>query len=184
MLNIKHEHTELIKDLVKDRNGAPVRLLDIVDVGEFGNLVSDFQTVIDMVFVCLLDQVSTLFNVREWDQQNEKMYVLLPELKEEPQLKKAGKWFASRLDGDALVDMVKAFKEQIVNFIPDLNQRELVKNLVQAQDKLLTAQNQRNLQLINHRQEMAQQALNESLQKEKAKSPEQIMEEIQKALVP
>lgn len=127
-----------VRDHVKNKDGQPVDLLDMAERGDFSLLITDMRLFPTVCFWCLQSQVADLFNVEQYDYQHAKEYELDPSLKLQSTLQKAANWFGSRLGGDAIADMAKAFTEAILNFI-DPRVREKLQKVLEKQEELQRA---------------------------------------------
>ena len=180
-LRITTKDVTLVERLVLDRDGEPIDLLAMADTGNLFQLYGDSRRMIDVVFVCLLEQISANFNEADFDAENEVLYLVEPELREN-RLKKMGAWFGARVDGACITAMTEAFKEALVNFTRNPRQREALTRVLENQTAVEAAQADRLIQMSDDRVRKFQQGMDKEVQRELQKSPEEILEETRRAM--
>lgn len=180
-LHLKTDAVMRVAEIVKDKDGRPIHLLDMADTGDLYQLYGNAQTMIDVVFVCLIDQIKTQFNEGEFDKQYAVDMELLPTLKGNL-LKKMGYWFGSRLGGSEIEAMTEAFKESLVNFTRNPHQRKALKGVLEKQDELIRRHAERVIQTTEQRFQTTNEVMEALIQEEENKTPEQIMASLKSAL--
>ncbi|GHT17845.1 hypothetical protein FACS1894189_4530 [Planctomycetales bacterium] len=73
----------------------------------------------------------------------------MPEQRDEPPLTKASRWFRSLIDGDALIQMVDAFNEAIVNFTPNENRRAALRTVLEKERETERLEAEYRIKLVN-----------------------------------
>lgn len=151
-LEIKVRDIERVKAHVKGVNGQPVDLLDIAEKGDFSTISGSVQTVLQVVFWLLLDDIMANFDREQWDADHAALYELVPDEKRKTPLQKAADWFGERIGGVEVVNMARAWEEALLNFIPNPRVRTAVKNVMdreaEFQGKLMEAAQQRAIDSI------------------------------------
>ena len=179
-LDIKTRDVTLVERLVKDANGNPIDLLAMADTGNLYQLYGNSRKMIDVVFVCLLDQIKTEFNEAEFDKTHELEASIMPELRDNT-LARMGVWFGERLDGSAIMEMTEAFKEALLNFTRNPQQREALLRVLENQRILEEKQAQRVIRQSDDRLAKFQTGMDALLQEELSKTPDDILAEVQRA---
>ncbi|GHT18036.1 hypothetical protein FACS1894189_5150 [Planctomycetales bacterium] len=104
---------------------------------------------VDVMFMLVLDQVKNHFDLAKYDADNQKTYDLMPEQRDEPPLTKASRWFGSLIDGDALIQMVDAFNEAIVNFTPNESRRAALRAVLDKERETEKLEAEYRIKLVN-----------------------------------
>lgn len=156
---------ERIRSRLKDEAGKPLNLLDLADRGELYRVLTSAQRMIDMVFLCCLDEVKTSFDEEAFDREHAVDAEMIPELKTDI-IRKMGYWFGERLNGSALEEMTEAFKEAIVDFTRNPHHRAALRTVLENQDRLMESQALRIQKESNHVLAMTEQAMDSRLAKE------------------
>ena len=127
-----------VRDHVKNKDGQPIDLLDMAEKGDFSVLTSDMRLFPTVVFWLVQTQIADRFSVDQYDAEHAKEYALEPSLKNQTPMQKAANWFGSRLGGDQITNMAKAFVEAVLNFI-DPKVRQRIQTVMQKQEQLRDA---------------------------------------------
>ncbi|MDR2643431.1 MAG: hypothetical protein LBC74_11630 [Planctomycetaceae bacterium] len=129
-IDIKIKHIEAVKRLCKDQSGHPIDLLELIEKGLLDQLLNDINLLIEIVFVLCYDQIKEQFNVTEYDADNADLFEMIPEWKKESTMKKASRWFASRIDGATLTQLVEAFQEALIDFFPSESRKAALRKII------------------------------------------------------
>lgn len=116
-----------VESLVKDKDGNPVSITNIIDRADFSSLKKDIRTMIDVVFVLLLDQIAAEFDLAKYDADMEATYELLPAWRDDSKSQKMQRWFAARINSQVLSDMTDALLDAIIFFTPGQTRRDALK---------------------------------------------------------
>lgn len=133
-LDIKVRDIERVKAHVKGNGGKPVDLLEIAEKGDFSAVSGSVQTVLQVVFWLLLDDIMTNFDREQWDADHATLYEMVPEEKRKTILQKAADWFGERIGGEEVLAMVKAWEAAILDFIPSPHVKNAVQNVMDRQE--------------------------------------------------
>jgi hypothetical protein len=148
-LEIKIKHVEAIRQNCKWGDGKPVDLLAILERGQLDRLIDDIETLVNVVFVVCFPQAMKLFDLAAYDAEMRWEYEMFPEMKTESEKIKASRWFGGLMNGQALLDLKKAFQEELVNFFPNETKKERLKKLVKKSEELERIQTEELLQQID-----------------------------------
>lgn len=135
-LDIRTSDVWRVKKLVKDREGKPVDLLVMTERADFAPIKNDIATLVDVLAVLCHEEIQARFSVEQYDRDNAGMYEMIPELRDEPQMKKAFRWFADQICSRNLPEVVEAFIDAMINFTPSLHRREALKKIHDAEKNL------------------------------------------------
>ena len=133
---LKTETIETIRLTCKDRDGKPVDLLAVIEAGHIGQQLDDVRLLIDICFIACLPQIKERFDVQEYEREFSHLADLVPNFANETWTQKAGRWFGSRIDGAALLQLTEAFQEAIVNFIPSQSRRKAILAILEKEKEL------------------------------------------------
>ena len=170
-LNITTKDVTLVERLVKDADGKPVDLLKLADTGTLPKILRDSRRMIDIVFVCTLDQIKPLFSEADFDAAHQLEYVIEPELKNDP-LRKMAMWFAERIDAQAIGAITDAFVEALLLFIRNPRQREAVTRQMDSVNRVTSAAADRTIQATAALEKQALAKIEANIQKELEKQLE------------
>ena len=137
-LRLTTSDIDRVRDHVKNKDGQPIDILDMAERGDFTSLTSDMRLFPTVVFWLVQEQVADRFSVDQFDADHAKEYALEPSLKNMTPMQKAANWFGSRLGGDQVADMAKAFVEAVLNFI-DPKVRQRIQTVLEKQEQLQNA---------------------------------------------
>lgn len=118
-IKITYSDVERVKNHVLGADGKPLDLFDIAERGDFSGISGSVRKVIEVVFWLCYSKIS---------EQSGKTV---------PQ--ECMDWFGERIGGDEIVAMVEAWEAAILNFIPNRQIRQAVKNVAEKQRALQTA---------------------------------------------
>jgi hypothetical protein len=135
-INIKTKDVKAVKDLIKYADGRAVDIFEAAETGTLGLIYKDIEVLINVIFVLCLDQVKDVFDLSKYDENNKKTYELMPELANEPPLTKASRWFGSTVDGNVIIEMIEAFSEAIINFIPNQSRRIALRTVLEREKEV------------------------------------------------
>lgn len=180
-VEIRFKDVEMIEKHVRDQDGKPLRILDLSDTGELYRICISARQMIDVVFICCMDQIRGMFSEKEFDASHEMELQIDPELRGNL-LKKMGFWFGERLNGLAIESMTNAFKEAIVNFTRNPHQREALAKVLENQEKLSASQARRIQVEADHRLQMTEAAMEKQHREELQKDPDAILQEMRSVL--
>jgi hypothetical protein len=141
-IDIKIKHIEAIKKLCKDQNGLPVDLLELIEKGLLDQLLNDINLLIEIVFVICYDQIKEQFNITEYDADNADLFEMIPEWKKESTMKKANRWFTSRIDGTTLTPLIEAFQEALIDFFPNESRKAALRKIIAKSKELERVQDE------------------------------------------
>ena len=133
---LKTETIETIRLTCKDKAGAPVDLLAVIEAGHIGQLLGDIRLLIDVCFIACLPQIKERFDVQTYSQEFSHLADLIPGFENETWTQKAGRWFGSRIDGAALLQLTEAFQEAVVNFIPSQSRQKAIRAILDKEKEL------------------------------------------------
>ena len=133
-LEIKVRDIERVKAHVKGVNGQPVDLLDVAEKGDFSAISGSVQTVLQVVFWLLLDDIMANFDREQWDKDHAGLYEMVPEERKKTILQKAADWFGERIGGEEVLALVRAWEEAILGFIPNPRVREAVQKVMEREE--------------------------------------------------
>lgn len=133
-LEIKVRDIERVKAHVSGINGKPVDLLEIAEKGDFSAVSGSVQTVLQVVFWLLLDDIMSHFDRAQWDADHAALYEMVPDEKRKTVLQKAADWFGERIGGEEVLALVKAWEAAILDFIPSPHVRSAVQNVMDKQE--------------------------------------------------
>ncbi|MDR1478142.1 MAG: hypothetical protein LBJ00_04295 [Planctomycetaceae bacterium] len=126
-IKIKTESADLVKKYCHDQQGKPIDLFRAIELNQIEQILFDVELLVNIVFVLLRDQVYEVFDVDEYNCKQADLYEDFPELKNEPKMGKASRWFGGCVDGDVLRQMLVAFEEAIIDFFPSESKRETIR---------------------------------------------------------
>ncbi|MBR0193349.1 MAG: hypothetical protein IJQ31_14915 [Thermoguttaceae bacterium] len=129
-IEIKVRDVERIKAHVTGANGQPVDLLAVAEQGDFSAISGSVEVVLKVVFWLCFDEIMANFDREAWDRSQADFYKMCPEEKQKTPLQKAADWFGSRIGGEQVLPLVKAWEEALLNFIPNPRVREAVLRLM------------------------------------------------------
>lgn len=156
-LDIKVRDIERVKAHVKGVNGAPVDLLGVAEKGDFSAVSGSVQTILQVVFWLLLDDIMANFDREQWDSEHAALYEMVPEEKRKTLIQKAADWFGERIGGEQILPLVKAWEEALLNFIPNPRVRQAIEKVMEReeiyQEKLFQAAEQQALNSIHQSEE-------------------------------
>jgi hypothetical protein len=135
-IELKTKDMRAVKELVNYSDGKPVDILEAAETGTLNGIYGDIATLVDVVFVLCLDQIKQVFDVKKYDEENQKTYDLFPDQATEPVLTKASRWFGSVINGDSLIQMIDAFNEAVINFTPNENRRKALKTILDREKEI------------------------------------------------
>lgn len=151
-LNIKVSDIERVKSHVKGVGGKPVDLLEVAEKGDFSAISGSVQTILNVIFWLLLDDIMAHFDREAWDADHAALYEAVPEEKKKTNIQKAADWFGSRISGEQVLQMVKAWEEALLGFIPTPRVRQAIEKVMEREeiyrDKLFQAAEQKALEEI------------------------------------
>lgn len=179
ILDFKTDSVMRVRNLIMDDKGNPIDLLDMADTGNLHQLYGNSRRMIDVVFLCVLDQVKEQFDEKLFNETFALDMEIFPEIKENV-FKKMAYWFGGRLDGSAIESMTKAFKEALTNFTPNPYQREALLVVLERQDKIMESQANRLATQTEVRYQEAEKALEANSQKKLEQIPQEIQMFIEK----
>ncbi len=169
VVEIKTQSVQAIKNLCKDAAEKPIDLLAAIENGQLDQLIGNIELLVDMVFVLCIDQVKERFDVAKYDKDNEHMYELIPEWADEPTMTKASRWFGQRLNGGAVMELIEAFQEALIDFFPNEGRKKALRHIMEKNQELDRIQNEESVQLIDRAFEQAVPAIREEAQKHASK---------------
>lgn len=156
-IEIKVRDIERVKAHVKGYNGQPVDLLAVAEKGDFSAISGRVQTVLDVVFWLLLDDIMDNFDREQWDADHAALYEMCPEEKRKSPLQKAADWFGERISGEQVLPLVRAWEEAVLNFIPNPRVKEAIQKVWEReetyQEKVIEAVEKDALEAIDQRQD-------------------------------
>lgn len=164
VLDIKEKDVTMVKNLVKDSDGKPIDLLAMADTGNLYQLYGRAASMLEIVFLCCLDQVKELFDESAFDASHEIEFQAVPGLKSS-RLKKMSMWWGEGIGSSQISPMMEAFKEALVNFTPNPYQREALRRVFENQEALERARLERILPRIDADREREVENLDAELQK-------------------
>lgn len=135
-IELKTKDMRAVKELVNYSDGKPVDILEAAETGTLNGIYGDIATLVDVVFILCLDQIKQVFDVKKYDEENQKTYDLFPDQATEPVLTKASRWFGSVINGDSLIQMIDAFNEAVINFTPNENRRKALKTILDREKEI------------------------------------------------
>ena len=157
-LDIKVRDIERVKAHVKGVNGNPVDLLDVAEKGDFSAISGSVQTILQVVFWLIFDEIMANFDRAEWDRTHRSLYEYLPEEKNKPLVQKAADWFGERIGGEQILPLVKAWEEALLGFIPNPRVKQAIQRVMEReevyQEKLFQAAEQQALNTISQSEEL------------------------------
>jgi hypothetical protein len=134
ILDIKTKDIKAVKELVKYPDGKQVDIFEAAETGTLASIYKDIETLINVVFVLCLDQIKEHFDLKKYDENNQKTYEFIPELKDEPAITKASRWFGNTINGDSVIEIIDAFIEAVINFTPSESRRNAMR-MILAKEK-------------------------------------------------
>lgn len=158
-LDVRTKDVELVKRMVTGPDGKPLDLFQLVDEGKLYTVYSSAQLMLDVVFVLCLDQIKEHYCDASFERLHEPELEVMPELKTSL-VKRMGLWFGEGIGPEQVAEITAAFKEAIVNFIPNPHQRAVLQKLLESQETLEEALAKQRLKAISEKE----QALANSLQ--------------------
>jgi hypothetical protein len=132
-VGITMKDVRAVKELVKYSDDKAADIFEAAETGTLLGIYGDIAVFTDTMFVICLDQIKEHFDVRKFDEENQKRYELFPEQATEPTLTKASRWFGSLVDGDCLMEMIAAFNEAVVNFTPNESRRAALRAILEKE---------------------------------------------------
>ncbi len=136
-IEIKVRDVERVKAHVKGVNGQPVDLLAIAEKGDFSAVSGSVQTVLQVVFWLLLDDIMANFDREQWDADHAALYELVPEEKKKTVLQKVADWWGERIGGAEVLALVRAWETAVLNFIPNPRVREAARKVMEREEVYL-----------------------------------------------
>ena len=128
-IDIKVRDIERVKAHVRGVNGQPVDLLAVAEKGDFSAISGTVQTVLDVVFWLLFDDIMANFDRQAWDADHADLYEMCPEERRKSPLQKAADWFGERISGEQVLPLVKAWEDALLNFIPNPRVKEAIQRV-------------------------------------------------------
>ncbi|MDO4574169.1 MAG: hypothetical protein Q4D98_03025 [Planctomycetia bacterium] len=181
-VEIRFKDIELIRSRLTDDDGKPLNLLDLADQGRLYQILTSTQRMIEIVFLCCLDEVRESFQEEAFDSSHQAEAELIPALKTD-RIRKMGFWFGERLNGAAIEEMTEAFKEAIVDFTQNPHLRQALRTVLANQAQLIESQARRIRQESLHILEVTEQAMESQLQKElEVLQPEQVLQALEETV--
>lgn len=148
-LEIKVRDIERVKSYVKGVNGKPVDLLDVAEKGDFSAISGSVQTILQVVFWLCFDEIMANFDREQWDKDHQSLYEYLPIEKTKTPIQKAADWFGSRISGEQVLPLVKAWEEALLDFIPNPRVKAAIQKVMEReeiyQEKVIEAAEQKAL---------------------------------------
>ena len=170
ILEIKTKHAMLVKNYVRDKDGNPIDLLELADSGLLFKVLSSLETLLNVAFCCCLDEIKTRFSVENYDRENEGLYELFPEMKNETAFQKSQRWFAGLMNGEALVSVTNAMKEAVLDFCPSQPQKDAYRKVFQSTKRLDEAKAKKTEELVEYEETLSMANIN--------KTPAELLEEL------
>jgi hypothetical protein len=164
-VDLKTKDVKAVKELVKYPDGRAIDIFEAAETGMLHGIYGNIETLWDVMFVICLDQIKEHFDLQKFDEANRKTYELFPEQATEPPLTKASRWFGSIIDGNTLDEMVKAFNEAVVNFIPNENRRTALRTIFEKEQETERLESEYRIQTVNMMYEQTKATLSEQWDK-------------------
>lgn len=136
-LILTFDKVEKVERFVKDKDGKPVSIFAMTESGDFSP-IKDLKTLTKVGFFILLEDILAVFDLQNFDAENEALYEFFPELKIETKIQKAARFFSSLLDGPSLEALNEALMEEIVNFTLNPLRQQAMREIL-AKEKELEA---------------------------------------------
>lgn len=159
--DIKTKDTILIKNQLKDDDGQPLDLLALADAGEMWKVYGSVQRMLDVAFLCNLDYCRETWDEETFDKEHEIELEAMPELKRS-KLAKLKMWFCEGIGPEQIGEMVTAFREAVLNFIPNQYQREMMRRVLENQDALDKAKAEKAIKVCDARLKKAMEILDKA----------------------
>ena len=137
IIDIKTRDAERVKKWVSNPDGSPVDLTEFVEQGNMAAIVYNRETIIKIGFFLVYDQVMERFDLQEYNRQQEKYLEFEPELANRSNLQKALDWFTSRVNGNTVIEMVKAYEVALLNFIRNDDVRQAFLNVISKRNEFV-----------------------------------------------
>ncbi|MDO4585244.1 MAG: hypothetical protein Q4E67_01750 [Planctomycetia bacterium] len=181
-VELRFKDIELIRSRLVDDHGNPLNLLDLADRGMLYQILTSTQRMIDIVFLCCLEEIRESFSEEEFDKSHHAESELIPDLKTD-RVRKMAFWFGERLNGSAIEDMTEAFKEAVVDFTQNPHLRKALRTVLENQARLIESQAVRIRLESNRILEVTEQAMESRLQEElETLQPETLLQELEKTI--
>jgi hypothetical protein len=174
-LDIKFKHVEEIKRYCKGKGEKPIDLLAILERGNLEQLLNDLETMVNVAFIICYGQVREHFKLAEYDESRREDYEMFPELKAESEKIKASRWFGEQLDGQALIALIDAFQEALINFFPNESRKMALKKILEKSRELEQMQSNEVIRQID-------EAVVQAAPKIQAETRKRIQESVSNAL--
>lgn len=133
-IEIKVRDVERVKAHVTGVNGKPVDLLAVAEKGDFSAISGSVEVVLKVVFWLCFDEIMANFDREAWDKDHAALYEMCPEEKQKTPLQKAADWFGSRIGGEEVLPLVKAWEEALLNFIPNPRVSEALQKVMDREE--------------------------------------------------
>ena len=91
------------------------------------------RLLIDVCFIACLPQIKERFDVQAYEREFSHLADLVPNFANETWTQKAGRWFGSRIDGPALLQLTEAFQEAVINFIPSQSRKDAIRAILEKE---------------------------------------------------
>lgn len=174
-LDIKMSDVERVRQLVRDVNGKEVDLLEMADTGNLYKLYSQHDTILRVVFVCLLEDIQRTFDEREFDAKHS-LDIELGIVR--TRYEKLQLYFGERINPEVIPGMIEAFKEALLFFIPNPRQKELLKEIVTKSEALESLQSQSVLDIMEIKKRKVEEALKSELEEAEKATPKEVLKEM------
>ena len=124
-----------ISAVVKDPDGKSVDIFKMVETANFTPL-KHLYTLLQVGFQMVFPEVMEKFDLTDYDEKNVDLYDLIPDLKKEPKVKKAFRWFSSLFDGPAIEDLSIKIMEEIINFTSSPVRQKAIREVLEKEKEL------------------------------------------------
>jgi hypothetical protein len=148
-VTLKTKDVLVVREMVKYENGKQVDIFEAAETGTLARIYGDLKILIDVMFVICLDQIKEYFDVKKFDESNQKTYELFPDQADEPPVVKASRWFGSILDGDSVGQIIEAFKESVINFTPSATRRAALQTIMIKEKEIEQLETEYRLNTLN-----------------------------------
>ena len=134
-LTLTADTVSRISAAVKDPDGKPVDIFKMVETANFAPL-KHLYTLLQVAFQMVFSDVMENFDLMDYDERNEDLYELIPDLEKESKVKKAYRWFSSLLDGPAIEEISVKVMEEIVNFTSSPVRQKAIREVLEKEKEL------------------------------------------------